>query len=54
MEASSMNDDLKARIIACLDVSDILDILGWETADLVEVLEEYIEAQAAEFERACG
>jgi imidazole glycerol phosphate synthase subunit HisF len=48
-----MMEDLKARIIACLDVSDILDILGWETADLVEVLEEYIEEQAAEFDRAC-
>jgi imidazole glycerol phosphate synthase subunit HisF len=48
-----MNEDLKARIIACLDVTDILDILGWETVDLIEVLEEYIEEQAEEFERAC-
>ena len=50
-----MTDDIKDRIIACLDVTDILDILGWEVADLIEVLEEHIdEEQEQELLRACG
>lgn len=46
-------DELKLRIIACLDVTDIMDILGWEVADLVDELEDYIAENKEEFQRAC-
>jgi hypothetical protein len=36
-------EELKARIIATLDVTDFLDIIGWELPDLLEVLEEQLE-----------
>lgn len=51
-----MNDDLeelKARIVAVLDVTEFLDIIGYELADLVEVLEEQIEENHAQLDRAC-
>lgn len=40
-----MNDDiqqLKDRIATTMDVTDFLDILGWELPDLLEVLEDQI------------
>ena len=47
-------EELKARIVAVMDVAQVLDILGYDLTDLVEVLEEEIENQAEEFERACS
>jgi hypothetical protein len=46
-------EELKARIVAILDVTEFLDILGYDLSDLVEVLEEQIEENKQEFERAC-
>lgn len=41
-------EELKYLIIAKLDVTEILDILGWEVADLVDALDAYIhEAEEA-------
>lgn len=50
-----MNDieELKALIIAKLDVLEFLDIIGYELADLVEVLEDEIDEYSEEFARAC-
>lgn len=45
-------EELKALIVAKLDVLEFLDILGYELSDLVEVLEEEIEEQHEELERA--
>lgn len=45
--------ELKALVVAKLDVSDLLDILGMEVADLVDFLEEQIEENAPEIRRAC-
>lgn len=46
-------DDLKDLIIAKLDVLEFLDIIGYELADLVEVLEDEIEENQQELIRAC-
>lgn len=46
-------DELKARIVAVLDVSEFLDIIGYTLADLVEVLEDEIEENEQELDRAC-
>jgi hypothetical protein len=51
-----MHDDiqeLKARIVAGLDVVDFLDLIGFTLADLVEVLEEEIEENYTQLDRAC-
>ena len=45
-------DELKALIAAKLDLEEILDILGWETIELVDALEEYIQEKEYEFKRA--
>lgn len=46
-------EELKARIVATLDVVEFLDILGLDMADIVEVLEEEIEENAVRLTRAC-
>jgi len=48
------NTELKDLIAAKLSVEQILDILGWEMADLVEALSSEIEQYAEEFEEACS
>lgn len=45
-------EELKALIASELDVDQILDILGWGTWELVEVLEEQILEQQEDFEDA--
>ncbi len=45
-------DELKQLIAAKLSIEEILDILGWTNVDLVDALEEYIDEQQEEFERA--
>lgn len=50
-----MHDDieeLKVRIVAVLDVSEFLDVIGYELSDLVDVLEEQIEENYEELQRA--
>lgn len=44
--------ELKELIAAELSVEDILDILGWETPELVDALEEYIKEYEYEFKKA--
>lgn len=46
-----MNDELKQRIVACLDEVELLDALGLDIGDLVELLEEQIEENRQELER---
>ncbi len=46
------NNELKDLIAAKLSVEEIMDILGWEMADLVEALAEDIEIFAEDFEEA--
>ena len=46
-------EELKLLIVAKLDVTDFLDILGLELVDLVDKLEEEIEEQHTELIRAC-
>ena len=45
-------DELKDLIAAELSMEEIMDILGWETPELVEALEEYIKEQETEFRKA--
>ena len=49
-----MNDELKARIVAELDVLEFLDILSLDLSDLVELLEEQIEEAKQELWIAVG
>lgn len=48
-----MNDELKLLIIHKLDVTEFLDILGYELCDLVDILEDEIEENRDALERAC-
>lgn len=45
-------EELKELISAKLTPDEILDILGWETYELVDALEEYIKEYEAEFQNA--
>jgi hypothetical protein len=53
IDGNQTMDELKALIVAKLDVLEFLDILGYDVADLVEVLEDEIEENQQELERAC-
>ena len=46
------NNELKDLIAAKLTVEQIMDILGWEMADLVEALSDEIDLYQDEFEDA--
>jgi hypothetical protein len=45
-------DELKQRIVHCLDVNELLDLLDLELADLVDLLDEEIEENYARLDRA--
>ncbi len=45
-------EELKINIIHKLDVIQFLDILGLDLTDLVDILEEEIERQQSQLERA--
>ncbi len=45
-------EELKELIAAELSVEEIMDILGWETPELVDALEDYIKENEEEFKRA--
>lgn len=49
-----MNDELKLLIAARLDISEFLDIIGYDLADLLEVLGEEIEEYKQELLDACS
>lgn len=46
------NEDLLELVAAKLSVEEILDLLGWETHELVEALKEDILELKEEFEEA--
>lgn len=46
-------DDLKVLIASKLDVTDFLDIIGYDLMDLVEHMEEQIEEHWQELVDAC-
>ncbi len=46
-------DELKVLIATKLDVTEFLDILGWDMFDLVEELEEVIIENSEELLNAC-
>lgn len=45
-------DDLKLRIAKQMDVHQMLDVLGFDMHDLVDILEDYINQVADDFEEA--
>ena len=47
-------NELKLLIAARLDVTDFLDIIGYELADLLEVLGDELEEHYQELLAACG
>jgi len=49
-----MNDELKLLINAKLDVTDFLDIIGYDLADLLDVLEDEIEEHKEKLMDACS
>jgi hypothetical protein len=48
-------EELKARIVAALDVVDFLDLVGYDLPDLLNIpeIEELIEENKPQLERAC-
>jgi len=46
-------DELKALIVAKLDVTELLDILDMDVATLVNFLDEEIEEHYTQLQRAC-
>jgi hypothetical protein len=52
-ELTLMNEELKELIKAKLDVTQFLDLLGWDLSDLVEALSEEIDTNADIFTEAC-
>ena len=49
-----MNDELKELISHKLDVIEFLDIIGYELADLVDILGDEIEEHKQELFSACS
>lgn len=49
-----MVDELKDLIVAKLDVIEFLDIIGYDVADLVELLGDEIEEFKQELHAACS
>lgn len=49
-----MVDELKDLIVAKLDVIEFLDIIGYDVADLVELLGDEIEEFKQELYSACS
>lgn len=47
-------DELKVLIASKLDVTEFLDILGYDVGDLVEILEDEIEENFSRLLRACS
>lgn len=45
--------NLKERIVACLDEVEFLDIIGYTIADLVDLLEEEIEEHYTKLMASC-
>lgn len=45
-------EELKELIAAKLSLEEIMDILGWNIEDLLEVLEDEIEMLQEDFEKA--
>jgi hypothetical protein len=45
-------DELKDLIAAELSLEEIMDILGWETRELVDAIEDYIREYEVEFQQA--
>lgn len=43
-------EELKLRVAKQMDVTQLLDILGFDMHDLVDILEDYINENAGEFE----
>jgi hypothetical protein len=43
-------EELKLRVAKQMDVTQVLDILGFDMHDLVDILEDYINEQAQDFE----
>ena len=48
-------DELKARILSAMDITDFLDFLGLEFVDVIDLFEDYLEDEEvqARLDRAC-
>jgi len=49
-----MVDELKDLIVAKLDVTEFLDILGYELSDIIDKFEEELENNQQELISACS
>lgn len=45
-------EDLKLEVAKKLDITQVLDILGFTMHDVVDILEDYINEQASDFQEA--
>jgi hypothetical protein len=48
-------DELKARIVSAMDVTDFLDMLGLDLVDIIDLFDDELrdEEVQARFDRAC-
>lgn len=48
-------DELKARIVSAMDITDFLDMLGLDFVDVIDLFDDYLEDEEvqARFDRAC-
>lgn len=46
-------DELKAQIVVALDVTDFLDILGYDLVDIIDLFDDEIQENFTALQRAC-
>lgn len=46
-------DELKARIVAAMDVTDFLDMLGMDLVDILDKFDDELKENYEKFDRTC-
>jgi hypothetical protein len=46
-------DELKARIVSAMDITDFLDMLGLDFVDVIDKFDDEIQENSEKFDRAC-
>lgn len=56
-EAQSMRgdtlDELKARVVASMDITMFLDMLGFDLVDVIDLFDDELQENFEAFDRAC-
>jgi hypothetical protein len=46
-------DELKARIVSAMDITDLMDFLGLDFVDVIEKFDDEIQENFEDLDRAC-